>query len=159
MTTAGAATLAFVLVAAGMFVGNRTAIEGAYFTRSVGSPAYAGVFSGSTWKQDALLGAGLALMLVAAVLAVVAARAADERAAQRMLRRAAFALALAGVGFGTVAFIRALTGPLRGLSLITRFEEGGFLTQPYAAPDFLLGAGLAFAVTASVVTVRTRRAP
>ena len=158
MTTAAVATLAFALVAASILVGNGSAIEGAYFNRSVGSPAYAAVFSGSTWKQDALLGAGLALMLVAAVLAFVVGRAADEQAAQRMLRRVALALAVVGTGIGIVAFVRALTGPLRGVSLITRFEEGGLFSQQYAAPDFLLGTGLALVLAAVIVAVRTRRA-
>lgn len=68
------------LVLAGVFVGGDWSwvsyIEGAYFTREAGEPAYSGVFTGS-WDTDGpqllsthdgnlWLGAGLALLLAAA---------------------------------------------------------------------------------------------
>jgi hypothetical protein len=46
-------------------------IEGAYFNRSVGAPAFAGYVNawGAWWVPSALLGAGVALVLCAALLA------------------------------------------------------------------------------------------
>jgi hypothetical protein len=51
-------------------------IEGAYFDRSVGAPALAGYVEagGAWWVPIALLGAGAALVLCAAVLAALARR-------------------------------------------------------------------------------------
>jgi hypothetical protein len=51
-------------------------IEGAYFNRSVGAPALAGSVDvgGAWWVPSALLGAGVALVLCAAVLAALARR-------------------------------------------------------------------------------------
>jgi hypothetical protein len=51
-------------------------IEGAYFDRSVAAPAMAGYVNawGAWWVPSALLGAGVALVLCAAVLAALTRR-------------------------------------------------------------------------------------
>ncbi|MFL5818100.1 MAG: hypothetical protein ACJ76L_10930 [Conexibacter sp.] len=79
------ALLGGLLVAAALAIGGDTSwfdtIEGAYFTRAAGTPAYSGVFSGSfnpdgpqllsLHDGNLLLGAGIALLL-AALTTVVA---------------------------------------------------------------------------------------
>lgn len=54
-------------------------IEGAYFSRNSGAPAYAGTFTadGNPWLGYALLGGGIAFTIAALVVALLARRRID----------------------------------------------------------------------------------
>jgi hypothetical protein len=152
---------------AALVVGSRVTVEGAYFNRSVGAPAYAGIFAGSVWQQDMLVGAGIALMFVAAALAILIAKGSagirqpeDDAIPRRLLSRIAAGVGVLAAAFVGAAFIRATSEPLDGLSILTRFKEGSLLVRPLiTAPDFLLGVGAGWAGAAIALAILVRRQP
>jgi hypothetical protein len=156
-TTAITALAGVLLTAAGLFVDYQVGIEGAYFSRSVGAPAHVASFSGETWPHDGMLGAGLALMLVAAGAAVIGARTIGAAVQAQSVRRVTVACALAALVVGATGVIRAATGP-NGISFWTNIREGGILSSRlFLAPDLLLGAALGFAAGAAALAVNRRR--
>jgi hypothetical protein len=70
---------ALVLIGVGVGAPTPTGVEGAYFTRASGTPAYSGVFTGSglslldTGDGNLWLGAGIVCCLQAVALALIAA--------------------------------------------------------------------------------------
>jgi hypothetical protein len=92
-----------VALFASLFMHWYATIEGAYFNRSVGAPAYGGSFSDDGWSNAWQAFAGVDVVLAACV--VVAAVAAVLLAWRRATRAAAVAAAVAGVtGLGLVVW-------------------------------------------------------
>jgi hypothetical protein len=136
-------------------------IEGAYFNRSVGAPAYAGVFS--SWENgtvfdpfhplnaDLWLGAALAFALVAAVLAAVTRRAPVIPA------RSSYVAALAFVGATLGCLVVTLVRRHSLADNVGAVVHGNAFDPFHPLNAYLwLGAAMAFALTALVVLVLAR---
>jgi len=78
----GLVILALVALVAGYLRRNAVGIEGAYFNRSVGAPAYAGVLNQGFWlfRTDVLYGISVGLALAALATSALAFRTTDSRA-------------------------------------------------------------------------------
>jgi hypothetical protein len=88
------------------------AIEGAYFNRSVGAPAYAGVFNGggrSAWDAFSAFDVVLAVF---AVLAVVAGLGGLGLLAASVARSACIVVAVGGIGVGAWTLERVFDRPV-----------------------------------------------
>lgn len=81
-TAAAFGVTAIACRVAGYVTAQNTGIEGAYFDRAIGAPAYAAVFETGGWPwwlPDILVGAAAAFAMSALVVAFVARRSAPRR--------------------------------------------------------------------------------
>jgi hypothetical protein len=153
--------VAVACLLAAYLVDRNSWIEGAYFNRSVGARPYAAVFTGETWPQDALAGAGIILILTAAVTALIAQR---NSLTTRTLRRAAAVLAVLSVAGLITAGIRAEATGFSGLTVVEKVEQAGFLYRldeagPFVTlPDVLAGASIALLLVATAAALASRHA-
>jgi hypothetical protein len=153
--------VAIACLVAAFLVDRASSIEGVYFNRSAGEEAYAAVFSGETWTQDALAGAGIILLFTAGATALIARRGVPTHP---LLRRSATVLTVLGIAGLATAWLRAEQTGFAGLTLVEKVQQAGFLYRldeagPWVGlPDVLAGASVALLLVGTAAALASRHA-